>query len=75
MLGGVEEAAGRIAVLLLPAADGVARRIVELPVDLGVEPEPGQPTLHLATLRRSEADLIFGLLRRFVLSGRRFGGR
>src|SRR5579863_384652 len=74
MLRGVEEAGLRIAVFLLPALDGGAGRFVELSVDLGVKPELGQPTLHIATLRLGEADLIFGFLICIVGEGRRIDG-
>jgi hypothetical protein len=46
VLRGVEEARHGIGVLLLPARDGVAGRVVELSVDLGAEPESRQTALH-----------------------------
>jgi hypothetical protein len=75
VLGGVEEASRRVAVLFLPARDGRARRFVERPIDLRVEPEPGQPTLHVAALCLGEADLSLCLLGRFVGRDCRIGGR
>ena len=61
MLQRVEEAGLGIAACPLPARDGGAGRLVELPVDLGVEAETGQPALHLAALSPVESDLIFGV--------------
>jgi len=64
VLGDVEESGLGVAMLVLPAGDGCAGRIVELSADLGFVPEPGQIALHLATLRLGEAHLILGLLSR-----------
>src|SRR4051812_45332026 len=74
VLAGVEESGRRIAILLLPARDGRASQFIERPIDLGVEPEPGQPTLHVTALCLGEADLFLGLLGRFAGSDRRIGG-
>ena len=74
VLAGVEEAGRRVAILLLPARDGRARLLIERPIDLRLEPEPGQPTLHVTALCLGEADLFLGLLGRFAGSDRRIGG-
>src|SRR6266566_8492736 len=74
MLQRVEEAGLGIAACPLPARDGGAGRLVELPVDLGVEAETGQPALHGASLCLVKADLIFGYLSCFVGKGRRIDG-
>ena len=60
MLKRVEEASPGIAARSLPARDGGAGRLVELSIGLGVEPESGQPPLHVATLPLVESDLSFG---------------
>src|ERR1700693_2451286 len=74
MLKRVEEAGRGIAACPLPARDDGAGRLVELSVDPGVEPETGQPALHVATLSLVETDLIFGFPSCFVGKGRRIDG-
>src|SRR3979411_1399359 len=74
MLQRVEEAGLGIAARALPARDDGAGRLVTLSVDLSVEAETGQPTLHGASLFLVEADLIFGFLSCFVGKGRRIDG-
>jgi glyoxylase-like metal-dependent hydrolase (beta-lactamase superfamily II) len=56
------------------ARDGRARRFIERPIDLRLEPEPGQPTLHVTALGLGEADLLLGLLGCFAGSDGRIGG-
>jgi hypothetical protein len=75
VLRGIEEARLGIGVLLLPARDGVAGRVVELSVDLGAEPESSQTALHFATVHLAQADPIFSSPVRHVGEGRRVDGR
>src|ERR1700735_1811458 len=67
MLGRVEEASRRITARRLPACDRGASLLVELSVDLCVEPDTGQPALHVATLALVKTDLIFCFLCFFYL--------
>src|ERR1700731_2177540 len=69
MLLRVEEAGPGITACLLPARDGGAGRLVKLSADLGAEAETGQRALHVAARPLVEADLVFGLLSRFVGKG------
>src|SRR5690242_15555853 len=75
MLRGGEKASLWIAVLVLPACDGVSGGVVERPaVDVGVEPKASQPTLHLQSLRPGKADLIFALSVCLLVDGCRIDG-
>src|ERR1700692_392070 len=74
MLQRVEEASLGIAACRLPARDDGAGRLVEPSVDLGVEAEPGQPALHVATLSLAESYPIFGFLSCLKGKGRRIDG-
>ena len=69
MLQRVEEAGPGIAACRLPASDDGAGRLVEPSVDLGVEAETGQPSLHVAALSLVEWDPIFGFLRCLLRNG------
>src|SRR5690242_11402017 len=75
MLRSGEKASLGIAVLVLPARDGVSVGVVERPaVHVGVKPKASQPALHLQTLRPGQADLIFALSVCFLVDGRRING-
>src|SRR3954454_12980765 len=65
----VEVAALGIAAGGLPARDHAAGGRIELASGLGVEAEPGEAALHVATLALVEADLILGGLVGFLLEG------
>ena len=69
MLRCVKKARRGIATSRLPACDRRAGLVIELSVDLGVEADTGQPTLHVATLAPVQTDLIFGFLGCFVGNG------
>src|SRR2546421_5430586 len=71
----VEVAALGIAAGGLPARNHAAGSLIELAGGLGVEAEPGEAALHVASLALVEADLILGGLVRFLLEGRGIDAR
>src|SRR6478735_3786052 len=73
MLQCVEEASLGIAACRLPTRDDRAGRLVEPPVDFGIEPETGQSALHVATFSLVESYPILGFLSCLVDKGRRIG--
>ena len=73
MLQCVEEASLGIAACRLSTGDDRAGRLVEPPVDFGIEAETGQSALHVATFSLVESYPILGFLSCLVDKGRRIG--
>ena len=74
MLRRAEEPGVGITASRLPTCDDGAGRLVEPSIDLGIEAEPGQPALHVATLCLVKADLILGFLSALLDNFGRIGG-